>query len=238
MHSTRTPPAPPRHSARTPASTIRRAPCAAGQCRPLVVVAIAHTWATRLRRFDADRGLVAPRSAAFGRPDRPTRADESSAHGQAVVPRAHTVRPPAAPRPRSIPPSLCRGPRESTLESTQSVRRCPVPSSPAPAPSRRAFLFAESDVLFAPWVVTSSWIEPFLARNTHSYTGSPPEFQLTLALTRSDSRLYPRPVRAGISTLTRIAPSHSTMEIRATSLAVTGMTGARSHFGAFHSIAS
>jgi hypothetical protein len=33
-------------------------------------------------------------------------------------------------------------------------------------------------------VVTSCWNEPFLAGNTHSYTGSPPEFQLTVALTR------------------------------------------------------
>ena len=34
-------------------------------------------------------------------------------------------------------------------------------------------------------MVTSFGNEPFLARNTHSYTGSPPEFQLTLALTPS-----------------------------------------------------
>ena len=34
-------------------------------------------------------------------------------------------------------------------------------------------------------MVTSCWNEPFLAGNTHSYTGSPPEFQLTVALTRA-----------------------------------------------------
>ena len=34
-------------------------------------------------------------------------------------------------------------------------------------------------------MVTSFGHEPFLARNTHSYTGSPPEFQLRLTLTRS-----------------------------------------------------
>src|SRR5204862_551287 len=52
------------------------------------------------------------------------------------------------------------------------------------------------------------------------------------------SQSYPRPVSAGISTLTRIAPSQSSMEIRATTLAVTGLAGARSHFGRLHSMAS
>src|ERR1044071_190012 len=61
-------------------------------------------------------------------------------------------------------------------------------------------------------------------------------FVMTGTLARS--RIYPRPVSAGISTLTSMAPSQSTMEINATSLAVTGMTGARSHLGTLHSIAS
>ena len=58
-----------------------------------------------------------------------------------------------------------------------------LPRASAPARGRRAFLFPESDVLCAPWVVTSFWNEPFLAGNTYSYTGSPPEFQLTVAPT-------------------------------------------------------
>ena len=50
-------------------------------------------------------------------------------------------------------------------------------------------------------MVTSFGNEPFLARNTHSYTGSPPEFQLTLALTQQ--------TRAGDEVVTHSPASRS-----------------------------
>ena len=171
------------HTVRTRGWRGRPGPCAAARCPALAAAGVARTFAGALPDRGVDHGPAAPPSESSDRRDKSTRAGGSIARALADALHGRTARRPAMSLRSSAPRVLVRAPPESALGSAPCACRSPVPPSGALMRSRRVFLFAESVVRCAPWVVTSFGNEPFLARNTHSYTGSPPEFQLTLALT-------------------------------------------------------